>query len=196
VCLFPSHSWTPCQHRVGQSHHGCGFAMPLFSSFHCFPSQHAFTLLQLWHLQRAFPIMRPHSTDGMHGIVASRTSSGDSNLFPLTLHPQGFALARDVDIILPQRLWLARTLLLLQLLETWWGRMFNARLEHSAAPWIKHSQLAIHPDCLQCRAAGAWPSAMEATSSGWTVSIVSVDHCASSSSSSLPSPETLSLSLP
>jgi len=53
VCAYPSHSWTPCQHRVGQCHFGCGFAMPLFSSFHCSPPQTLLTLLQLWHLQRA-----------------------------------------------------------------------------------------------------------------------------------------------
>jgi len=44
------------------------------------------------------------------------------------------------------------------------------------APWIKHSQLAINPDCLELRRGGAKPSGMEAPSSGWTVFIVSVNH--------------------
>jgi len=54
--------------------------------------------------------------------------------------------------------------------------MFNASLEHLMAPWIKHSELAINPDCLEAGTGGAKPSAMEAPSSGWPVFIVSVDH--------------------
>jgi len=123
-----------------------------------------------------FPIIKLHSTHHMHGVVASHTSSGDSNLFPLALLSQGFALACDVDIIHPQCCWLARTLLLLQLLETWWGGMFNASLEHSVESWIKHYKLAINPDCLHGRTGGACPSATEAPSSWWTVFIVSVNH--------------------
>jgi len=123
-----------------------------------------------------FPIIKLHSTHDMHGVVASHTSSGCSNVFPLAFLSRGFAPTCDFDIIHPQCFWLARTLLLLQLLEIWWGRMFNASLEHSVAPWIKHSQLAINPDCLQARTGRAWPSGTEAPSFGWTVFIVSVNH--------------------
>jgi len=90
----------------------------------------------------------------VHVTVASHTSSGDGNFFPLAVLSHGFALVCDFDIIHPQRCWLVRTLLFLQLLELQWGRMFNASLEHSMAPWIKHSQLAINPDRLPTKFQG------------------------------------------
>jgi len=152
VCaLFPFIQWTHCQHRVGQSHFRHDLAMPLFA---CpLPLSLSSTLLHIVAIValatglilQPFPIIKLHCKHDMHGIVASHTSKGDNNVFSLAFLSDGFALACDFIIIHLQCCWLARTLLFLQLLELWWGRMFNASLEHLLAPWIKHSQLVLLP---------------------------------------------------
>jgi len=82
MCAYSSHSLTPCQHRVEQSHFGCGFAMSLFSSLNRVNIITTVALVTSLILQ-LFPIIKLHSTHDMHGVVASHASSGDGNVLPL-----------------------------------------------------------------------------------------------------------------
>jgi len=72
--------------------------LPLFSSFSLVDLVAIAALVTSLILQ-PFPIIKLHSTHDMHGIVASHTSSGDSNVFPPAVLSHGFALACDFDII-------------------------------------------------------------------------------------------------